>query len=62
MRFYKPELETKRIHQWFAIIPVTIDNETRWLERVEVEQIYINTTTPSGEPEPNWYNLKFINQ
>lgn len=61
MRFYKPKLETKRIHKWFALFPVTIDNETRWLERVEVEQIYIKTTTPSGEPGRNWYNLKFVN-
>ena len=62
MRFYKPKLETKRIHQWFALFPVTIDNETRWLERVEVEQIYVDKISPSGEPEPGWYNLKFINK
>ena len=61
MRFYKPKLETKRIHKWFALFPVTIKNETRWLERVEVEQIYVNKTSLLGYSEPNWRNLKFMN-
>ena len=61
MRFYKPLINTKRKHKWFALFPVRIKNETRWLETVEVEQIYVNKTSPSGEPEPGWYNLNFVN-
>ena len=52
---------TIRIKKWFAILPVTVRRETRWLENVVVEQIYLDKITPSGEPESDWHNVKFIN-
>jgi hypothetical protein len=61
MRYIKPELKTIRIKKWFAILPVTVRRETRWLENVVVEQIYLDKITPSGEPESDWHNVKFIN-
>jgi hypothetical protein len=27
-----------RVRSWFAFLPVTINSETRWLERVTVEE------------------------
>jgi hypothetical protein len=29
---------TTRVRSWFALLPVTINSETRWLERVAVEE------------------------
>ena len=29
---------TYRVRSWFALLPVTIGPETRWLERVAVEE------------------------
>lgn len=44
MRFYKPDYRDKRVKTWFAVLPVTIDRETRWLEKVTVEQYYLYGT------------------
>ena len=60
MKFIKPELGTRRVKQWFALLPVTIGNETRWLEYVVVGQEYMDLISPSGEPESAWKNLQFI--
>ena len=40
MRIIKPKhnLGDTRIIEKFAIFPITIYNETRWLERVKIEQ------------------------
>jgi hypothetical protein len=27
-----------RVRSWFALLPVTINSETRWMERVTVEE------------------------
>ncbi len=45
MRFGKklyrhPSTYDKRVVSWFAILPVRIEGETRWLERVWVRQSY----------------------
>lgn len=63
MRFITPKIDTKRKHKWFALFPVTIGRETRWLETVEVEQKYTEIISPCGdEPERGWYNLNFTNK
>jgi hypothetical protein len=46
MRFHRepnPEDGTSEIVSFFAIFPVTIDNETRWLEFVAVKKVYMLT-------------------
>ena len=61
MRFIQPKLDQKRNHKWFAIIPIKLGRETRWLEVVEVQQRYKLLHSPSGEPECGWYNEEFTN-
>ena len=46
----KPEKETIRVVEYFAWFPVTIGEETRWLETVRIEQEYYW----------GWDNIKFI--
>lgn len=57
MRYYSPKPDDVRIKTWFAILPVTIDNETRWLERVYVEQKYLYDWTTGCR---RWCNLTFL--
>lgn len=58
----------KRIIEKFAFLPITIDNEARWLETVTIEQKYIKSTLiayPSGTPlacKYVWNNEKFIDR
>lgn len=59
MRYIRPILGTRRIKKWFALLPVTIGNETRWMERVTISQEYMALMSPSGEPENGWKNMKF---
>lgn len=41
MRFGRKEkLNTSTVKTWFAWFPVTIDGETRWLEKVSVTGYY----------------------
>ena len=40
MRFYKPKQGEVRTVSYFALLPIRIDNETRWLEEVRVRQIF----------------------
>ena len=40
MRFYLPEDGDRRVRQFFAIFPVRIGLEVRWLERVRVRQVF----------------------
>ena len=61
MRFTRPKPNEKRTRKWFALLPVTLNYETRWLETVEVEQTYIDIW--NGETgEYWWYNAKFLNK
>lgn len=45
------------IREYFAFLPVTIDNETRWLEFVKIEGHYINGL---GYNDFTWFNRKFL--
>ena len=38
MRWTVAEEGSTRVRSWFALLPVTIGPETRWLERVAVEE------------------------
>lgn len=46
-----PERGETRVKQWFAILPVEIDDDTRWLEWVIVKQTHGRYI---------WYNDAFI--
>jgi hypothetical protein len=46
----KPKYWDIRIKKWFALFPVVINNEYRWLESVTVKQMYLLY----------WYNKEFI--
>lgn len=49
-----PYISTRTIKR-FALLPVTIDHETRWLELVCIEQTYRPDIKLFG-----WYNERFI--
>lgn len=36
MRWHDPVFGETKIKSWFALFPITIDGETRWLEKVTV--------------------------
>ena len=38
VRWFGPKIGRERIKSWFALLPVCIDGECRWLERVHVRQ------------------------
>lgn len=57
MRWHEPELHETRTVKRFAIFPIKIDGETRWLETVFVEQVYYPDLTFDG-----WYNYRFIDR
>jgi hypothetical protein len=40
MRWFKPYHGNRKIKTWFAFLPVTIDGETRWMEKVTVLYFY----------------------
>ena len=48
---YTPTYGDKRTQAWFAFLPVTIENNTKWLQFVAIEQKYIHS---------EWTNIKFI--
>jgi len=58
MRFYNHNVVSgeTRVKQFFAFFPVTIKKETRWLEKVIIEQKYSLYWDGAG-----WYNEKFLN-
>ena len=60
MRFVEPKLGTERVKTWFALFPVRVGRETRWLEKVTVEQKY--TLVNFDDPYEDWYNVKFIDE
>jgi hypothetical protein len=66
MRFVDTELGTERVKTWFALFPVSIGRETRWLEKVTVKQEYKKITSfdIDGDPQSDedWYNVKFIDE
>ena len=57
-----PEINDLRIVKKFALLPVTIGKETRWLEKVKIEQRYIvlqNSCSESGISN-GWIDIKFM--
>ena len=46
---------SKQTVKRFALLPVTIDHETRWLELVHIEQTYRPDIKLFG-----WYNERFV--
>ena len=58
MRWNKrePRSGNRRVKSWFAIFPVTINGETRWLEKVKVLQQFCMTIV-----ENSWKNIEFVN-
>ena len=53
-----------RIINYFAIWPVCINDELRWLEYVTIEQVYQKGTTIGQDysiPD-NWLNIRFIDE
>ena len=40
MRWTKPNLGDERIITIFALFPITLNNETRWLEKCTIKQRY----------------------
>ena len=56
------EYET-RIVERFLLLPVTLNNEKRWLEKAKIEQRYIYTYTYDcgfANPIGMWVNYRFI--
>lgn len=47
----------QRIYIFFALFPVCIDGDVRWLERVSVLQEFRIEDSGSG---PYWKNLEFV--
>lgn len=52
----------KRTTTWFAILPVTLGNDCRWLEKVTVqwEYIFVDTFLPPCSPVLKWRKIRFI--
>jgi len=55
MRWFRVEHNDKRTRVAFALLPVTISNETRWLETVKFEEKFI-----SDHAGAYWSKCKFI--
>jgi len=54
-----PKYGDKRIITKFALLPIRIDNETRWLQMVTIDQEYI-TGGASAVIYAAWENRKFV--
>jgi hypothetical protein len=59
MRWQGPKDHTRRVRRWFAWWPVTIRQETRWLERVAVQQQYSTFLSGGGG---YWRNQDFVDE
>lgn len=53
-----PEDGDRRTTSWFALWPVTIGTETRWLERVSVLEEYRVPCLACGDPF--WAKRRFV--
>ena len=65
MRKRLPQIGDTRIKSWYALIPVTINNERRWLEKVTVEQEYAHNIVRIYDlpyPTKGWFNLRFVEE
>ena len=66
MRFKQPQpvihsYGEMRTQSWFALGPITIEDETRWLERVTVEYVWAMGNFYMGDPD-HWAANRFIDQ
>ena len=58
MRWFKPTCGDTKIKKKFAILPIKIGNETRWLECVTVKYVYdSNCYNIIG-----WYATEFVDK
>ena len=55
MRWLEPIVGDQRVTSYFAFFPVTINYETRWLERVKIRQEF-----RQGRTRDFWVYIKFI--
>lgn len=56
-----PERGDTREISYFAILPVTIDGETRWFEKVKIKQTYCYSMGSLEDGDTYyWSNDKFI--
>ena len=56
MRWTKPKYGDTKIERKFAILPITIEREARWLEWVTVKyEYYVNRDSLAG-----WWPTEFI--
>lgn len=66
MRFVKPRAGETRRKTFFAWLPVTISNETRWLEKVTIQQtavrVVIHSDILDDVTAVKWRNTSFINK
>ena len=51
MKFYKPDHGQRMKRTWFALFPVTVNGETRWLEKVTVEYYYDGVIKNEWRPQ-----------
>lgn len=51
---YKPVSDERRIRTFFAFLPINIDYEIRWLEKVTIEQEYMSAKY--------WRHIRFIDK
>ena len=55
-----------KIKKWFAILPVCINGEWRWLKRVTVEYVYLDTHDYLFDDEFDmggfWVKSRFIDE
>jgi hypothetical protein len=60
--WYPAKVGERRTTSWFAILPVKIDGEIRWLEWVSVEWQYtaVPDWFPPCEPHPKWRKIAFV--
>jgi hypothetical protein len=57
MRFQRPKPGQIRVAKWFAIFPITLHYECRWLEWVYVQQKYVERWICGNA---RWYDLQFV--
>jgi len=64
MRWNKPNANDIKIKKKFAILPIQVDNEVRWLEMVTVKYRFLdNELTRYNEHWyriTGWYPIEFI--
>jgi len=53
-------VDSERVKTWFALLPVTIGDETRWLERVSVKQRRGFVEIRPGVSRVSWSSVEFV--